>query len=207
MNANPPAMVKANTTPSTGPSKFFRAIRSSRSRPRDLANSSTTGAWTVVMKSRKAASSESGAARAKTGWMSKVTAMDTAAPQVKAKSSSLFGSGSQRSMMYTEPSTAPSGISDATKPMANPVTPVLASRNGTTRNRLTKARIPPPTTSPTTPPDALAPTVDADAGMTWTTGTRRCARAPAGSSAAGRDPSSWDWAGHGTATAGHRGVA
>ena len=48
MNAKPAAIVNANTTPSTGPSKCFRANSSSNSSPTDLANSSTTGAWTVT---------------------------------------------------------------------------------------------------------------------------------------------------------------
>jgi hypothetical protein len=77
-------------------------------------------------------------------------------------------------MWETERSTAPSGISEATNPMAKPVTPVLASRKGTTRNRLTNARTPPPITSERTPDDGRAATVDADSGMTWATDPPLC---------------------------------
>jgi hypothetical protein len=174
VKAKPPAIVKAKTTPSTGPSKCRRAISSSRSRPRDLANSSTTGAWTVVIKSRKDSSLAVGAARAKTGWINRVTAMDTAAPHVKANTSRRFGSGSQRSITRTERSTAPSGISEATKPTAKPVTPVFARRKGITRNRLTKARMAPITTRDSTPEDGRAATVVADGGMTWETAPPWC---------------------------------
>ena len=98
MNAKPPAMVKANTTPSTGPSKCLRASSRISSRPRDLANSSTTGAWTVAINVWKSATSLNWKVRAKNGWISSVTAMDTAAPQVNAKNRSRLGSGSHRSI-------------------------------------------------------------------------------------------------------------
>jgi hypothetical protein len=113
------------------------------------------------MKVCRSASSENWKPRTKNGWISRVTAMDTAAPHVKAKNRRRFGSGSHLSMTWTVRRTTDKGISDARKPIRNPAAPMFDNRNGTTRKRLRKARALPPMVSATRLPLRARPALTA----------------------------------------------